>query len=360
MAQMPEIIGVGWHTYPVILGGLAVIYLFPRLTRAIPSPLVAIVVLSIVAIVLRLDVRTVANMGELPDSLPVFLIPDIPFNLDTLLIILPYSLPMAIVGLLESLLTAQVIDEATETSSNKNRETTGQGIANVVTGFFGGMAGCAMIGQSGINVRSGGRGRLSTFVAGAFLLVLVVGLGDVVGRIPMPALVAVMIMVSFETFSWRSIRELGRQPLTSSVVMLVTVAVVLATHNLALGVLAGVLLSGVFFAWKVGSMFHVTSGMSEDGTRRTYTVTGQVFFATANDFVAAFDFADIPQEVVIDATHAHFWDTSSVAALEKVVGRLRRAGAAVRTIGLNEASASMIKRLGALDKIEPQQVASRP
>jgi len=360
LAQMPELRGVGWQTYPMVAAGLAIIYLFPRLTKAVPSPLVSILVLTGVALMFGLDVRTVSNMGELPSSLPTFLIPDIPFNLETLMILLPYSLPMAVVGLLESLMTAQIIDDYTDTSSDKNRESAGQGIANIATGFLGGMAGCAMIGQSGINVRSGGRGRLSTFVAGAFLLVLVVGLGDVVGRIPMPALVAVMIMVSIGTFSWRSIRDLARQPKTSSVVMLATVVVVVATSNLAFGVLVGVLLSGIFFAWKVGSILQVTSSTADDGNRRTYLVSGQVFFASANDFLAAFDFHDVPKEVVIDATHAHFWDTSAVSALDKVVLKFRRAGATVSTVGLNDASASMIERLGVHDKIEVQQAGSRP
>ncbi len=319
LAQLPELRGVSWQTYPIVAAGLAIIYLLPRVTTAVPSPLVSIVILTIVTVTFGIDVRTVSDMGELPSSLPVFLIPDVPFNLETLRIILPYAVPLAVVGLLESLLTASIVDDFTDTSSNKVRECSGQGIANVVTGFIGGMAGCAMIGQSVINVKAGGRGRLSTFVAGAFLLVLVVGLGDTVGKVPMPSLVAVMIMVSIGTFSWSSLGNLRTHPRTSSVVMLSTVAVVVATHNLAIGVLVGVLLSGIFFAWKIGQIFDVGSSMSDDGRRRTYTVTGQVFYASADQFIDAFDFDEALEQVVIDVSHAHFWDLSAVAALDKVV-----------------------------------------
>jgi SulP family sulfate permease len=297
-----------------------------------------------------LDVRTVSDLGELPSSLPVFLLPNIPLNLETLMILLPYAIPLAIVGLLESLLTASIVDDLTDTGSNKNRESTGQGIANVATGFLGGMAGCAMIGQSVINVRSGGRGRLSTFIAGAFLLVLVVGLGDAVGRVPMPALVAVMIMVSVGTFSWSSLTNLRTHPRTSSVVMLATVAVVVYTHNLAIGVLVGVLLSGIFFAWKIGQIFRVTSAMSDDGRRRTYSVSGQVFYASADQFIAAFDFQEALDEVVIDVSNAHFWDISAVSALDKVVLKFRRDATDVEIIGMNEASATTVDKLAIHDK----------
>ncbi len=353
MAQWPELTGVSWITYPMLAAGLAIIYGLPRITTAVPSPLVSIVALTIVAVVFDLDVRTVSDMGELPSSLPKFLLPDIPLNLETLTIILPYAIPLAIVGLLESLLTASLVDDFTDTPSDKNRESAGQGIANVATGFLGGMAGCAMIGQSVINVRSGGRGRLSTFIAGAVLLVLVVGLGDAVGRMPMPALVAVMIMVSIGTFSWRSILNLRTYPRTSSVVMLSTVAVVVATHNLALGVGAGVLLSGIFFAWKIGQIFGVHSSITDDGRIRTYVVSGQVFFASAETFITGFNFHEAPDEVVIDVRNAHFWDISAVAALDKVVLKFRRAGSKVRLIGLNEASTTIVDKLGTHDKIDP-------
>jgi SulP family sulfate permease len=352
MAQLPELRGVGWETYAMVAAGLAIIYLLPRITTAVPSPLISILVLTAVTIAFGLDVRTVGDMGELPSSLPVFLIPDIPLNLETLMIILPYSLPLAVVGLLESLLTASVVDDLTDTRSDKNRESTGQGIANVATGFLGGMAGCAMIGQSVINVKSGGRGRLSTLVAGVFLLVLVVGLGDAVGRLPMPALVAVMIMVSIGTFSWSSIANLRTHPRTSSVVMIATVVVVVFTHNLAIGVMVGVLLSGIFFAWKIGQIFGVTSTISDDGRVRTYIVTGQVFFASAEAFIDAFDFEEALDRVLIDVSRAHFWDISAVSALDKVVLKFRRDATDVELIGLNEASSTIVDRLGIHDKID--------
>ena len=352
LAQVPELRGVRWQTYPIVIAGLAIMYLLPRFTTAIPSPLISILLLTAVTVGFGIDVRTVSDMGVLPSALPVFLIPDIPLNLETLRIILPYAIPLAFVGLLESLLTASIIDDFTDSRSDKNRECSGQGIANIVTGFLGGMAGCAMIGQSGINVRSGGRGRLSTFVAGLFLLILVVILGDAVGRVPMPALVAVMIMVSIGTFDWGSIRSLRANPRTSSVVMLATVAVVVATQNLAAGVLVGVLLSGIFFAWKIGQIFQVSTSLSIDGRRRTYVVHGQVFFATANAFIDAFDFEEALDEVVIDATHAHLWDISAVAALDKVVMKFRRGETKVTLIGLNEASATIVDRLAIHDKVD--------
>jgi SulP family sulfate permease len=350
LAQVPELRGVSWQTYPMLAAGLAIIYLFPRVTKVVPSPLVSILVLTVVSVVFGLDVRTVSDMGELPSSLPTFLIPDVPLNLETLRIILPYSLPLAIVGLLESLMTAQIVDDFTDTRSDKNRESRGQGIANIATGFLGGMAGCAMIGQSGINVRSGGRGRLSTLVAGVFLLILIVGLGDAVGRMPMPALVAVMVMVSIGTFSWKSIANLRTHPRTSSVVMLATVAIVVATHNLAYGVLVGVLLSGTFFAWKIGQIFGIDSSISEDGKTRTYTVTGQVFYASASSFIDAFDFDEKLEFITIDVTHAHFWDISAVAALDKVILKFRRQGSVTRVVGLNEASKTIVDKLAIHDR----------
>ena len=346
IAQLPQLIGVGWLTYPMIAAGLAVIYLLPRLTRAVPSPLVAIVVLTAAAIYFELDVNRVGDMGELPSALPFFALPQVPLTFETLEIILPYSLAMAAVGLLESLLTAQIVDDLTDTPSNKQRETKGQGIANFVTGFFGGMGGCAMIGQSVINVKSGGDGRLSAFVAGSVLLFLIVVLGPLVAQIPMPALVAVMIMVSIGTFSWNSIKNLKTHPWHSSAVMLATVVVVVWTHDLAQGVLAGVLLSGIFFASKVSRLFAVQSALSEDGSTRTYCFRGQVFFASVEQFLSAFDFREVIEKVVIDVRQAHFWDISAVAALDKAVIKLRREGTEVEILGLNEASATMIDRFG--------------
>jgi SulP family sulfate permease len=350
MAQLPELTHVGWPVSAMTAAGLAIIYGLPYLTTAVPSPLVTIVVLTGVSIWLGLDIRTVGDMGELPSSLPVFLWPDVPMNLNTLTIILPYALTLTVVGLLESMMTATIVDDLTDTPSDKSRECVGQGMANVATGFLGGMAGCAMIGQSVINVKSGGRGRLSTFVAGAVLLVLVVFLGDWVRQIPMAALVAVMIMVSIGTFSWASLRNLRDHPPSSSVVMLATVAVTVATHDLAKGVLTGVLLSGFFFAHKVGQIMRVASLAHDEGRQRTYTVTGQVFFATADRFVAAFDFKEVIDRVRIDVGRAHFWDITAVSALDKVVLKFRRDGTEVDVVGLNDASATLVDRFGQHDK----------
>jgi len=350
MAQLPQLTGVGWPTYAMVAGGLAIIYGFPRLTKAIPSPLVAILILSAISIGLGLTVNTVGEMGKLPEGLPSLVLPKVPLTLETLRIILPYSLTMAAVGLLESLLTAQIVDDMTDTDSAKRVECAGQGGANIVAALVGGMGGCAMIGQSVINVTSGGRGRLSTFVAGAFLLFLLAVLGPYVGRVPMPALVAVMIMVSIGTFSWNSIPNLRRHPPTSSVVMLTTVVVVVATRDLSLGVLAGVLLSGIFFAGKVQRMFAVERQETPDGRQATYRVTGQIFFASVERFTRAFQVEGAPRRIVIDVTDAHFWDISSVGALDKVVARLRRDGSVLEVIGYNRASAALIDRFAQHDK----------
>ncbi len=350
MAQLPELIGVPWLTYVMVAAGLAIIYLFPFVTKSIPSPLVCIIVLTAVTLTFGFDLRSVGDMGELPSTLPVFLIPQIPLTFETLMIILPYSVAVAAVGLLESLMTATIVDDLTDTPSDKNQECIGQGIANTATGFIGGMAGCAMIGQSMINVKSGGRGRLSTFSAGVFLLFLIVVLGDWVKQIPMAALVAIMIMVSIGTFSWSSIKNLKSHPRSSSLVMLATVVCVVFTHNLAIGVLAGVLLSGIFFAWKIAQIFRVTSTLSEDGRARRYVVEGQVFFASADDFTAAFDFKEVLERVTIDVSRAHIWDISSVAALDMIVLKFRREGAEVDIIGLNQASETIVDRLAIHDK----------
>ncbi|MBT5432130.1 MAG: SulP family inorganic anion transporter [Alphaproteobacteria bacterium] len=350
LAQLPELIGVPWLTYVMVAAGLAIIYLFPHLTKAVPSPLVCIVALTAVTLAFDLDLRTVGDMGDLPSTLPIFLLPDIPLTLDTLLIVLPYSAAIAVVGLLESLMTASIVDELTDTTSNKDRECVGQGIANCATGFIGGMAGCAMIGQSVINVKSGGRGRLSTLCAGIFLLILCVVLGDWVSQVPMAALVAIMIMVSVGTFSWDSIRNLRVHPRSSSLVMLATVVTVVATHNLAIGVGVGVLLSGLFFSWKIAQIFRVTSTLSEDNTARTYLVEGQVFFASADAFLASFDFREALEKIVIDVSRAHIWDISSVASLDTVVLKFRREGAEVEIIGLNAASETIVDNLAVHDK----------
>ena len=352
MAQLPQLTGVGWETYAIVAAGLAIIYLLPRITTAVPSPLVAIVVLGAISMGMGLDVNTVGDMGELPEGLPYLIWPDVPLTWETLRIIAPYSATMAAVGLLESLLTAQIVDDMTHTDSDKRRECAGQGAANVVAAFFGGMGGCAMIGQSVINVTSGGRGRLSTFTAGAALLILLAVLDPIVGQVPMPALVAVMIMVSIGTFSWNSISNLRRHPWQSSVVMLSTVAVVVITHNLALGVLTGVLLSGIFFAEKVRRMFTVERVRS--GEQAIYTVTGQIFFASVDRFQRALGpeslQPDPANHVVIDVTKAHFWDISGIGALDKVVERMRRNGRSVQVRGLNEASADLVDRFALTDK----------
>lgn len=350
MAQLPELIHVPWTVYALTAGGLGIIYLFPYITKAVPSPLVAIVVLTALTVLLGLHVPTVGDKGQLPDSLPIFLLPQIPLNLHTLQIIFPVSLAMAVVGLLESMMTATLIDDFTDTPSNKRRECMGQGVANIVTGCLGGMAGCAMIGQSVINVKSGGRGRLSTLTEGVVLLILVVFLGRWVAQIPMAALVAVMIMVSIGTFNWGSIRNLREHPKSSSVVMLATVAVVVATDNLALGVLTGVLLSGFFFAHKVGQILRVRSVAEDEGRMRTYTVTGQVFFASAERFIASFDFKEVIDKVRIDLSRAHFWDITAVSALDKVILKFRREATEVEVIGLNEASATMVDKFAVHDK----------
>jgi len=358
LAQLPQLIGVTYETYALIAGGLAIIYLFPLLTRAVPAPLVAIVVVTAVAVLLGLDVRTVSDLGELPSTLPVFALPDVPLDLDTLRIIAPIALTLAAVGLLESLLTAQIVDDMTDTTSDKHRETAGQGIANIASGLFGGMGGCAMIGQSVINVSSGGRGRLSTLVAGVFLLVLLVLLQDLLAIVPVAALTAVMIMVSVNTFSWKSVVALRSNPVPSSVVMLVTVATVVVTRDLSLGVLAGVLLSGVFFAGKVSRLSRVTSELSPDGMTRTYRIEGQVFFASAGAFTEAIDLGEPLERLVIDVHGAHFWDISAIAALDKVVLKARRHGMAVEVVGLNAASATMVERFATHDKPEPVPAAS--
>ena len=350
MAQLPELTNVTWHVYAMTAAGLGIIYGFPYITKAVPSPLVAIVVLTAVAIFLGLDIRTVGDMGKLPDSLPVFLLPDVPLNLETLKIIFPVSATLAVVGLLESMMTASIVDDLTDSNSNKNRECVGQGVANIASGFLGGMAGCAMIGQSVINVKSGGRGRLSTLAAGVFLLLMVVFIGDWVARIPMAALVAVMIMVSIGTFNWASIRNLREHPKSSSVVMLATVVVTVGTHDLAKGVLVGVLLSGFFFAHKVGQILRVTSRTEDEGRVRTYTITGQVFFASSERFINAFDYKEVIEKVRIDVSRAHFWDITAVSALDKVVIKFRREATEVEVIGLNEASATLVDKFAVHDK----------
>ncbi|WP_152205751.1 SulP family inorganic anion transporter [Marinobacter changyiensis] len=353
MAQLPELTGVTWHVYAMTAAGLGIIYLFPLLPvigRLLPSPLICIVALTLVAMFTDMGIRTVGDMGQLPDTLPIFLWPDVPLNLETLMIILPYAAGLTIVGLLESMMTATIVDDLTDTTSDRNKECRGQGIANIGSGLLGGMAGCAMIGQSIINIKSGGRTRLSTMTAGVFLLLMVLVLDQWLVQIPMAALVAVMIMVSIGTFSWSSITNLKKHPLSTNIVMVVTVVVVVATHNLAYGVFAGVLLASLFFANKIGHFMLVRSELDEATDTRTYTVVGQVFFSSCEKFTASFDFKEAVDKVVIDLSRAHFWDISAVGALDKVVIKFRREGAEVEVIGLNEASATIVDRFAVHDK----------
>ncbi len=355
MAQLPELTDAPWQVYAMTAAGLGIIYLFPYVPvigKMLPSPLVCIITLSAVAIYWQIDIHTVGDMGELPDTLPMFLLPDVPLNIETLKIILPYALPLAVVGLLESLMTATIIDDLTDTDSDKNRECKAQGFANIGAGLLGGMAGCAMIGQSVINVKSGGRGRLSTLVAGVFLLIMVVFLDEWIRQIPMAALVAVMIMVSIGTFSWSSIINLKNYPLSANIIMLSTVIVVVWTHNLALGVLVGVLFAALFFANKISHFMYVTSELDTSANTRIYHVHGQVFFNSADKFIRSFDFKEALDKVIIDLNHAHFWDLSAVEALDKVVLKFRREGADVEVTGLNEASSTIIDRFGVHEKPE--------
>lgn len=352
MAQLPELTDVTWHVYAMTLAGLAIIYGFPLLPvigKSIPSPLVCIVVLTAVYMITGMDIRDVGDMGELPDSLPVFLWPDVPLNLETLMIVLPYSLMLTIVGLLESMMTATIVDDLTDTKSNKNRECKGQGIANIGAGLIGGMAGCAMIGQSVINIKSGGRRRMSSLIAGVVLLMMVVFLAEWVSQIPMAALVAVMIMVSIGTFSWSSIKDLKKHPMSTNFVMVATVVVTVGTHNLAIGVFVGVLLAAMFFANKVGNILYIGSEEADEGSRRIYKIVGQVFFASSERFGNAFDFKESVEKVTIDLSRAHFWDITAVQTLDRVVIKFRREGTEVELVGLNEASATIVDRYAVHD-----------
>nr|WP_223189271.1 SulP family inorganic anion transporter [Streptomyces sp. TRM68416] len=348
MAQVPEMRNVPWAVYPLIAAGLALMVFFPRITTVVPAPLVSILVLTVITVAAGIAVPTVGDKGALPSSLPVPGLPDVPFTTDTLTTIAPYAFAMALVGLMESLMTAKLVDDITDTHSNKTRESVGQGIANIVTGFFGGMGGCAMIGQTMINVKvSGARTRLSTFLAGAFLMVLCIVFGPVVSDIPMAALVAVMVMVSFATFDWHSVapKTLRRMPAGEITVMVVTVAVVVATHNLAIGVVVGSLTAMVVFARRVAHLAEVTAVVDPDRTTVVYRVTGELFFASSNDLVGQFDYAGDPEKVVVDLSAAHIWDASSVAALDAIETKYAQRGKSVEITGLNEPSAHLHDRL---------------
>nr|WP_244925430.1 SulP family inorganic anion transporter [Georgenia faecalis] len=348
VAQLPHLTGVPWAVYAMVAAGIALIVGLPRLTTAVPAPLVAIVLLTVVTVVFALAVPDVGDEGDLPDSLPSLLLPDVPLTLETLAIIAPFAATMALVGLMESLMTAKLVDDVTDTRSDKTREAWGQGVANVVTGFFGGMGGCAMIGQTMINVKeSGARTRISTFLAGVFLLVLVVGLGDLVATIPMAALVAVMIMVSVGTFDWHSVRPatLRRMPLSETAVMLTTVAVTVGTHNLAYGVISGVVVAALMFARRVAHMTEVVDVAHPDPGTRVYAVVGELFWASSNDLVYQFDYTGDPANVVIDLSRAHVWDASTVATLDAITTKYAAKGTTVTITGLDEASAQRHARL---------------
>ena len=345
LAQLPQLTNVPVAVYVITLLSLAIIYILPLFTQIVPSPLVALAVMTIAAIALKLEVPTVGDMGELPTALPTFAVPQVPFNLETLQIIFPYSLTMAIVGLLASFLTAALVDDFTDTPSDKNQEAKGQGIANIVTAFFGGMAGCGMIGQSVINVQSGGRGRLSTLSAGVFLLFAILVLQDWVKEMPMAALVAVMIMVSIGTFSWSSFKNISRIPRTETAVMLTTMFVIIFTRNFALGVATGIVMSTVFFSRKIAQLVFMDKVLSDDGTHRIYKVAGQIFFLSKEEFLRSFDFRELVDRVTIDLTQAHLWDQGAVETVDKVVSKFRRSGAEVEVVGLNEASATLFNRL---------------
>ncbi|MGM0863279.1 MAG: SulP family inorganic anion transporter [Bacillota bacterium] len=355
-SQLPHFAGESWMMYVMVAAALAIIYILPRFTKAVPSPLVAIIAVTIFAVLTGSGVRTVGDMGELTQALPIFLLPDIPLTFETLQIIFPYSLSIAIVGLVESLLTASIVDDMTDTTSDKNKEAKGQGIANIVSGFFGGMAGCAMIGQSVINVKSGGRGRLSAFVAGIFLIILILLLNDFLVQIPMAALVGVMIMVSIGTFDWSSVKNLHKTPITDTLVMVATVVTVLFTHDLSKGVLVGIILSAIFFASKISKVKITTMG-SDQTHKKVYRVSGQLFFASVTDFVESFNFNEDVKEVTLDLTHTHLWDDSAVGAIDKVVIKYHQNGVKVNLIGLNAESNKLIDQLavhnkpGGLDKV---------
>ncbi|WP_435737255.1 SulP family inorganic anion transporter [Cellulosimicrobium sp. PMB13] len=353
LSQLPHLVGVPWQVYPLVAAGIAILVLLPRWTTVVPAPLVAIVLLTAATVLGAIAVPTVGDEGALPESLPSLLFPDVPLTLETLQIIAPFALAMALVGLLESLMTAKLVDDVTDTHSNKTREAWGQGVANVVTGFFGGMGGCAMIGQTMINVKaSGARTRISTFLAGVFLLGLVVGLGDVVAIMPMAALVAVMVMVSVGTFDWHSVRPstLRRMPRSETTVMLTTVVVTVWTHNLAYGVVVGVLVATVLFARRVAHFTTVTrldaqQGSGADDDTRTYAVEGELFFASSNDLVYQFDYAGDPENIVIDMTKAHVWDASTVATLDAIRTRYAAKGKTVTIVGANPDTAERLDRL---------------
>jgi MFS superfamily sulfate permease-like transporter len=349
MAQLDHFAGANWEMYAMLVGALAIIYILPRFVKVIPAPLVAIVVITAIAVFTGSGVKTVGDMGELTQSLPIFLLPDIPLNFETLQIIFPYALSIAIVGLVESLLTASIVDDMTDTKSDKNKEARGQGIANIVSGLFGGMAGCAMIGQSVINVKSGGRGRLSAFVAGAFLMTLILLFNGLLVQIPMAVLVGIMFMVCISTFDWSSIKNIRKTPATDTIVMVATVVTVIFTHDLSKGVLVGIILSALFFAAKI-SKVKVTSMASENAKKKVYRVSGQLFFASVTDFVESFNYKEDVEEIKLDLSNAHIWDDSGVGAIDKIVQKYHQNGIKVEVVGLNDESNKLVDKLADYNK----------
>ncbi|MBN1168205.1 MAG: SulP family inorganic anion transporter [Methanospirillaceae archaeon] len=342
LSQVSFLINAPVLMYVMVAGSLAIIYLFPRITRAVPSSLVAIIIMTVLVISMDLDVLAVGDLGAITSTLPLFHIPMVPLSIQTLLIILPYSATLAVVGLLESLLTVSIVDELTKTRGNKNREVKGQGLANCITGFFGGMAGCAMIGQSIINIKSGGSGRMSSLIAGLFLIILILGFSDILVRIPMAALVGVMIMVAISTFEWQSIKDIHKVPVSDAVVMLLTIAIVVYTHDLAKGVITGVILSALIFGWRISSI-SATSRIREDGVM-IYTIKGQLFFGTMNHFIDLFSYEKGPKKIEIDFSHSHIWDQSAVMAIARAIDRFQAHGRSVYVTGLNEESQETLNK----------------
>lgn len=346
MAQIPYLVDVPWVVYPMVVIGIAIMIVLPRFTNAVPAPLVAVVLLTVAAVTLGWTVPTVGDQGELPSGLPILGLPMVPLTWETLQIIAPIAFAMALVGLMESLMTAKLVDDITDTHSNKTRESWGQGVANIVTGFFGGMGGCAMIGQTMINVKaSGARTRLSTFLSGIFLMILVVSFGSIVAVIPMAALVAVMVIVSYSTFDWHSLKSLVHMPKSETIVMLTTVIATVISHNLAIGVVTGVVTATVLFARRVAHLVTMTREVAEDGDHVTYEVHGELFFASSNDLVYQFKYTEDPPWIVIDMSNAHLWDASTIASLDAVVYKYERRGKIVDVLGLNKYSTELRKRL---------------
>lgn len=343
MAQIPNFKGESWLMYAMVAGTLVIVYLFPKITKAIPSPLVAIIVMTAISAYTGINIRTVGDMGNITRALPIFHIPSIPFSLNTLTIIFPYAVTLSLVGILESLLTATILDDMTDSKSDKSKEVVGQGIANLVSGFFGGMAGCAMIGQSVINIKSGGKTRLSTFISGIFLMILIICLGDIVKAIPMAALVGVMIMVSISTFEWKSIKNLNKMPFSCAAVMITTMTVVVLTHNLAQGVLVGIAVSAVMFAWKITEVkTKIHTVVYDESTYKIYRISGQLFFASTSKFIDMFGYSDDPQEIIIDFKNSHIWDHSAINAISKVKQKYIKLGKKVSIVGLNKGSSLIV------------------